>query len=114
MYRSRQRRAHRLGCNRDYDRPALVNSSNERFYIHDKSKIVYCGKQKMLIFAQSNKQNILYLKNRQKNMKDNMPETQNIEYKSVWKDEYLKRICGFANAQVGTLFIGKAEGDTLT
>ena len=27
-----------------------------------------------------------------------MPEQQNIEYKSVWKDEYLKWICGFANA----------------
>jgi predicted HTH transcriptional regulator len=36
-----------------------------------------------------------------------MPETQNIEYKSVWKDEYLKWICGFANAQGGTIFIGK-------
>jgi len=30
-----------------------------------------------------------------------MPETQNIEYKSVWKDEYLKWVCGFANAQGG-------------
>jgi len=38
-----------------------------------------------------------------------MPETQNIEYKSVWKDEYLKWICGFANAQGGTLFIGKDD-----
>ena len=35
-----------------------------------------------------------------------MPETQNIEYKSSWRDEYLKWICGFANAQGGTLFIG--------
>lgn len=38
-----------------------------------------------------------------------MPETQNIEYKSVWKDEYLKWICGFANAQGGTLYIGKDD-----
>ena len=38
-----------------------------------------------------------------------MLETQNIEYKSVWKDEYLKWICGFANAQGGTLFIGKDD-----
>ncbi|MGB4577674.1 MAG: ATP-binding protein [Paludibacter sp.] len=38
-----------------------------------------------------------------------MSETQNIEYKSVWKDEYLKWICGFANAQGGTLFIGKDD-----
>ncbi len=33
-------------------------------------------------------------------------ESQNIEYKSVWKDEYLKWICGFANANGGTLFVG--------
>ena len=33
-------------------------------------------------------------------------ESQNIEYKSTWKDEYLKWICGFANAQGGTMFIG--------
>ena len=39
----------------------------------------------------------------------NMPETQNIEYKSIWKDEYLKWICGFANAQGGKLFIGKDD-----
>lgn len=38
-----------------------------------------------------------------------MPETQNIEFKSVWKDEYLKWICGFANAQGGTLYIGKDD-----
>lgn len=43
-----------------------------------------------------------------------MPETQNIEYKSVWKDEYLKWICGFANAQGGTLYIGKDDnGDVV-
>lgn len=33
-------------------------------------------------------------------------ESQNIEYKQVWKDDYLKWICGFANAQGGTIFIG--------
>lgn len=38
-----------------------------------------------------------------------MPESQNIEYKSVWKDEYLKWICGFANAQGGMLYIGKDD-----
>jgi ATP-dependent DNA helicase RecG len=26
-------------------------------------------------------------------------ECQNVEYKRSWKDEYLKWICGFANAQ---------------
>ena len=33
-------------------------------------------------------------------------ESQNIEYKQVWKDDYLKWICGFANAQGGTIYIG--------
>ena len=36
-----------------------------------------------------------------------MPEHQIIEYKSIWKDKYLQWICGFANAQGGTLYIGK-------
>lgn len=38
-----------------------------------------------------------------------MPESQNIEWKESWKDEYLKWICGFANAQGGKLFIGKSD-----
>ena len=38
-----------------------------------------------------------------------MIETQNIEYKSVWRDEYLKWICGFANAQGGIIYIGKDD-----
>ncbi|MGN1172506.1 MAG: helix-turn-helix domain-containing protein, partial [Muribaculaceae bacterium] len=33
-------------------------------------------------------------------------ESQNIEYKESWRDEYLKWICGFANAYGGKLFIG--------
>ena len=33
-------------------------------------------------------------------------ESQNIEFKESWRDEYIKWICGFANAQGGTLFIG--------
>ncbi|MFD2034433.1 ATP-binding protein [Belliella marina] len=37
-------------------------------------------------------------------------ESQNIEFKVTWRDEYLKWICGFANAFGGTIFIGK--GDT--
>lgn len=28
-----------------------------------------------------------------------MPESQNIEHKESWKDEYLKWVCGFANAE---------------
>lgn len=35
-----------------------------------------------------------------------MFENQSIEFKETWKDEYLKWICGFANANGGTLFIG--------
>lgn len=36
----------------------------------------------------------------------NMPEQHNIEYKQSWRDEYLKWVCGFANAQGGRIFIG--------
>lgn len=35
-----------------------------------------------------------------------LAESQNTEYKESWRDEYLKWICGFANAQGGRLFIG--------
>ena len=35
-----------------------------------------------------------------------MTESQNIEFKSNWRDEYLKWICGFANATGGKLLIG--------
>ena len=38
-----------------------------------------------------------------------MSESQNIEYKQSWRDEYLKWICGFANAHGGTIFIGKDD-----
>jgi ATP-dependent DNA helicase RecG len=38
-----------------------------------------------------------------------MPEQQNIEYKQSWHDDYLKWICGFANAQGGVIFIGKND-----
>ena len=33
-------------------------------------------------------------------------ENQNVEYKESWRDEYLKWICGFANASGGILYIG--------
>lgn len=35
-----------------------------------------------------------------------MAENQNVEYKESWRDEYLKWICGFANAQGGRIYIG--------
>lgn len=33
-------------------------------------------------------------------------ENQNIEFKESWRDEYIKWICGFANAEGGKLLIG--------
>jgi len=41
-----------------------------------------------------------------------MPEQQNIEYKSSWHEDYLKWICGFANAQGGRIYIGKDDANT--
>ena len=41
-----------------------------------------------------------------------MPEQQNIEYKTSWHDDYLKWICGFANAQGGRIYIGKDDNGT--
>jgi ATP-dependent DNA helicase RecG len=38
-----------------------------------------------------------------------MSENQSIEFKETWKDEYLKWICGFANANGGSIFIGKSD-----
>ena len=36
-------------------------------------------------------------------------EDQNIEYKQSWRDEYLKWICGFANADGGRMLIGVSD-----
>ena len=38
-----------------------------------------------------------------------MPESQNTEYKQSWRDEYLKWISGFANAEGGVLVIGRDD-----
>ncbi len=43
-----------------------------------------------------------------------MPESQNIEWKESWRDEYLKWICVFANAKGGKLFIGKSDRGKVT
>lgn len=40
-------------------------------------------------------------------------ESQNIEHKESWRDEYLKWICGFANAQGGTIFIGVRDDGSI-
>jgi ATP-dependent DNA helicase RecG len=42
-----------------------------------------------------------------------MAESQNTEWKESWRDEYLKWICGFANAHGGTLWIGKNDRGTV-
>lgn len=39
------------------------------------------------------------------------PESQNTEWKESWRDEYLKWICGFANAKGGTIYIGVNDND---
>ena len=36
-------------------------------------------------------------------------ENQIVEWKETWRDEYIKWICGFANAQGGELIIGKND-----
>ncbi len=38
-----------------------------------------------------------------------MAESQNIEWKESWRDEYLKWICGFANAKGGKVIIGQND-----
>ena len=42
-----------------------------------------------------------------------MAESQNIEWKESWRDEYLKWICGFANAQGGKIYIGTRDDGTV-
>ena len=34
-------------------------------------------------------------------------ESHNTEFKSTWHDDYLKWVCGFANAIGGTIYISK-------
>jgi ATP-dependent DNA helicase RecG len=42
-----------------------------------------------------------------------MSEHQNLEWKESWRDDYLRWICGFANAKGGTLLIGKNDRGTV-
>ena len=42
-------------------------------------------------------------------MKTTKKETQVIEFKQSWRDEYLEWICGYANAYGGTLYVGRAD-----
>lgn len=36
-------------------------------------------------------------------------ENQFVEYKQSWRDEFMKELCAFANAQGGSLYIGVAD-----
>ena len=38
-----------------------------------------------------------------------LPESQNVEFKESWRDEYLKWACGFANASGGYIYIGVVD-----
>ncbi|MEJ1436676.1 MAG: ATP-binding protein [Candidatus Sedimenticola sp. (ex Thyasira tokunagai)] len=38
-----------------------------------------------------------------------MRESQNVEWKASWRDEYMKWICGFANGSGGVLVIGRND-----
>jgi ATP-dependent DNA helicase RecG len=42
-----------------------------------------------------------------------MPEQQNIEYKQSWHDDFLKWVCGFANANGGIIYIGKDDNGNI-
>ena len=41
-------------------------------------------------------------------------ENQNIEYKESWRDEYIKWICGFANASGGKIYLGINDKGEIT
>lgn len=40
-------------------------------------------------------------------------EKQNIEWKEIWKDEYLKWICGMTNSHGGKIYIGINDEGTI-
>ena len=41
--------------------------------------------------------------------KQAMKENQHTEWKEVWRDDYLRWVCAFANAEGGTLVIGRND-----
>ena len=41
-------------------------------------------------------------------------ENHQLEFKETWRDEYLRWICGFANAEGGILVIGKNDYGEIT
>jgi ATP-dependent DNA helicase RecG len=49
-----------------------------------------------------------------KNKNTTLIESQNIEWKQNWHDDYLKWVCGFANAFGGKIFIGIDDNGNVT
>lgn len=52
------------------------------------------------------------LKKEKGNMGLKQVETEDLEFKSNWRDEYLKVICAFANAAGGKLVIGVDDSNS--
>ena len=46
-------------------------------------------------------------------MKNIYTETQTCELKRIWKDEYLKTLCAFANSDGGMLLVGMDDHGTV-
>ena len=42
-----------------------------------------------------------------------LKESQTVEFKQFWKDEYLKTICAFANSDGGVLYIGITDNHAI-
>ena len=42
-----------------------------------------------------------------------MKEDQHTEFKRLWKDEFLRELCAFANSQGGTLYVGVEDDGTI-
>lgn len=40
-----------------------------------------------------------------------MREDQYTEFKRIWKDDYLKELCAFANSQGGVLYLGVDDNE---
>lgn len=54
----------------------------------------------------SENSSLCYTQLRREMARVNSSESQNVEYKENWRDEYLKWVCGFANAFGGKIYIG--------
>jgi len=54
------------------------------------------------------------MKQKSKTISTNLsPESQNTEFKLSWHDDYLKWVCGFANAQGGRIFLGRDDSGSV-